>query len=269
LDCGQSSAVPIELTKFERGLPFPGDYHAALEALQDRLSALQLAQIVHRRRAIILFEGWEGAGKKAALKQLAAAWDPCHFTTHSVAGSASDDSDRHWLARFWATLPPAACTTLFYRSWYRKAVDDRALGRGKIKDWARAYDEINEFESQQRDHGTLIVKLFFHISAAVQEQRLRERSEDSWGKWLIEPEDQRKQASRDAYLGAWQDIFAHTDTRWAPWHVIDANDEHSARIAALSVIVEALEKAIPLEPPSDGDNVVMLAQQRRQPAQSG
>ena len=262
--------MPIELTKFERGEPFPGDYHAALKALQDRLSALQRAQIVHRKPIIILFEGWEGAGKKSALKRLAAAWDPCHFATHSVTGSASDDSDRHWLARFWATLPPAGCTTLFYRSWYRKAVDDRALGRGKAKDWARAYDEINEFEAQQRDHGTLIVKLFFHVSAAVQDKRLRERADDPWGKWLVEPEDLREQAAYDAYYKAWQDNFAHTDTRWAPWNVIDAGDEHSARIAALSAIVDSLAQVIPLEPPSDGDNVVMLAQQKyRQPAQSG
>jgi len=262
--------VPIDLTKFERGEPFPGDHHATLTALQDRLSALQLAQIVHRKRAIILFEGWEGAGKKSALKRLAAAWDPCHFTTHSVSAGAGDDSDRHWLARFWATLPPAGSTTLFYRSWYSKVVDDRALGRGKAKDWARAYDEINEFESQQRDHGTLIVKLFFHVSAAVQDKRLRERADDPWGKWLVEPEDLREQAAYDAYHKAWQDNFTHTDTRWAPWNVIDAGDQHSARIAALSAIVDSLAQAIPLEPPSDGDNVVRLGQQKhRQPAQSG
>ena len=254
--------MPIELTKFERGEHFPGDYHATLTALQDRLSALQLAQIVHRKRVIILFEGWEGAGKKSALKRLAAAWDPCHFTTHSVSGNVGDGSDRHWLARFWATLPPAGCTTLFYRSWYRKVVDDRALGRGKPKDWARAFDEINEFEAQQRDHGTQIVKLFFHVSAAVQDERLRARGEDPWRKLLIEPEDLRSLAAREGYLAAWQDTFAHTDTRWAPWHVIDANDQHAGRIAALSAIVESLEKAIPLEPPSDGDNVVMFAQQK-------
>jgi polyphosphate kinase 2 (PPK2 family) len=262
--------VPIELTKFERGEPFPGDYHAALKALQDRLSALQLAQIVHRKRLIILFEGWEGAEKKSALKRLAAAWDPCHFTTHNVTSNAPDDSDRHWLARFWATLPPAGCTTLFYRSWYRKVADDRALGRGKAKEWARAYDEINEFEAQQRDHGTLIVKLFFHVSASVQDQRLRERAEDPWRKWLVDADDSRSQNARDAYLAAWKDIFAHTDTRWAPWHVIDANDRHATRIAALTAIVDSLEQAIPQEPPADGDNVVRLAQQKqRQPAQTG
>ena len=252
--------MPIELTKFERGLPFPGDYAATLSALQDRLSALQLAQIVHRKRAIIVFEGWQGAGKKAALKRLAAAWDPSYFATHSVSGSANDDSDYHWLARFWSSLPPAGCTALFYRSWYRKVVDDRALGRTKPKEWTRAYDEINEFESQQRDHGTLIVKLFFHVSAPVQDEVLRGRGEDPWCKWLVEPEDMRD--PRETYLAAWEDAFAHSDTRWAPWHVIDACDAQAAHIAALSAIVDALEKAIPLEPPHNGDNVVMLAQQK-------
>lgn len=223
---------------------------------------LQLAQTVHRKRAIILFEGWEGSGKKRALKRLTAAWDPCHFATHCVAGSDGADQDRHWLARFWTTLPPAGHTTLHYRSWYRKVVDDRALGRGKPKDWARAYDEINEFESQQRDHGTLIIKLFFHVSAAVQDERLRERGEHEWRKWLIEPEDLRSQVAHDAYFAAWQDMFRHTDTRWAPWSVIDAGDERSAQIAALTAIVTALEKAVSLKPPANGDKVVMLAQQK-------
>ncbi len=253
--------MPVPLSDFERAAPFAGDFEASLKGLQDRLAAIHLAQIVHRKRAIILFEGWEGSGKKDALKRLSAALDPCHFSTHYVGGS-DRDSGQHWLARFWMDLPAAGHSTLYYRSWYRKVVDDRALGRVKPKDWARACDEINEFESQQRDHDTLVIKLFFHVSAEVQDQRLRQRGEDPWRKWLIEPEDLRSHSAHDRYLAAWKEIFKATDTRWAPWSVIDAGDERSAQIAALSAVVDLLEKAVSLDPPTDGDKVVMLAHQK-------
>ena len=69
-------------------------------------------------------------------------------------------------------MPGAGDTAIFYRSWYRRVLDDRMLGRIDEKAVARAFDEINEFEAQQRDYGTLIVKLYFEVSAEVQEQRL-------------------------------------------------------------------------------------------------
>ena len=224
---------------------------------------MQLAQIVHRKRAIILFEGWEGAGKKSALEAsrggvgpvpLRHAFGQRECAATIATGIGWRDSGRRFRRRAARRFSIAAGIA-------RSSTTARSAAPS-AKDWARAYDEINEFEAQQRDHGTLIVKLFFHVSAAVQDERLRERGEDPWRKWLVEPEDLRSRAAREAYLAAWQDMFAHTDTRWAPWHVIDANDSHAARIAALSAIVEALEKAIPLEPPADGDNVVMLAQQK-------
>src|SRR5688500_9192478 len=117
-----------QLKNFEQGASFVGDYHAELSALQEKLGRLQLSQIVHGARSIILFEGWEGAGKRAALKRLTGSWDPCYFATHCIRSSHFDDSDRHWLAPFWATLPRAGHTSIFFRSWYRRLVNGRALG---------------------------------------------------------------------------------------------------------------------------------------------
>ncbi|MFL6772927.1 MAG: hypothetical protein ACJ8ET_03680, partial [Sphingomicrobium sp.] len=101
----------------------------ALSALREHLGELQLPQIAHGRRAIILFEGPEGAGKKHALRQLAAAFDPCHFAVHSTEYDRREASEGHWLARFWRQLPRAGHTAIFYRSWYRRVLDDRVLGR--------------------------------------------------------------------------------------------------------------------------------------------
>ena len=252
--------MPIDLTEFERGVPFNGDAAEALCALQDRLARLQLSQIVHRKRAIILFEGWMGSGKKATLKRLVGSLDPTHVRVVKVAGSEEADDDRHWLAPFWSRIPSAGDTTIFYRSWYRLVVERRVLGKLDDKRWARAIDEINEFEAQQRDHGTMITKLFFHVTAERQAASLRARQEDPWLRHLRDVQPIVGPANRDRYNGVFQDLFAHTNTRWAPWTVIDANDETAGGLAALAAIADQMEKAMPAEPPDMGETVVSFRQ---------
>ena len=242
--------MPVDLTKFERGDPFVGSYPAALSALQQRIAELHLALVVHGRRAIILFEGWEGAGKRRALKALSSALDPCHVTTHCTLADEQSGSSRHWLAPFWSTLPQAGSIALHYRSWYRRAVDDKALGRASPKQWLRACDAINEFENQQHEHGTVVVKLFFHVTAETQKARLQARQEDPWARHLMSPDDLRSLAARKAYFAAWTDCFAQTDTRWAPWTILDAGDSQASVIAALEAVALALTKSVPAEPPA-------------------
>jgi polyphosphate kinase 2 (PPK2 family) len=250
--------VPIDLTEFERGAPFTGDPGAALDALRDRLARLQLSQIVHRKRAIILFEGWNGSGKRAAVKALAGALDPTHVRVINVGGSDEADDDRHWLAPFWSRIPAAGDTTIFYRSWYRRLVEQRVDGKLDDKRWARACDEVNEFEAQQRDHGTLVIKLFFHVTAEQQAANLRERQDDPWRRHLLSQDAVAGLAQRDRNLEALTELFANTDTRWAPWRAIDGNDGTAGRIAALSVIADSMEKAFPAEPPAVGDTVIQF-----------
>src|SRR6478735_3023665 len=116
------------------------DLGSALAALREHLAELQLPQIAHGRRAIILFEGPQGAGKKFALKQLAAAFDPCHYVVRSTAYDRRDASEGHWLARFWRELPSAGNTVIFFRSWYRRVLEDRVLGRTPEESIARVFD---------------------------------------------------------------------------------------------------------------------------------
>jgi polyphosphate kinase 2 (PPK2 family) len=220
---------------------------AALERLRDGLRALQVPQIVHGRRAIILFEGPEGAGKKAALRHVAAAFDPCQFAVHTISFDRRQASDGHWLARFWRDLPSAGHTAIFFRSWYRRVLDDRILGRIDEAAVTRAFDEINEFEAQQRDYGTLIVKLYFDVSPDVQEQRLKQRDDDPWLRVLRRGE--RVSVGDTGYGRALDDLKRHTDTRWSPWRIIDGDDEEEAAVTALAAVVDAWEKAMPAEPP--------------------
>jgi polyphosphate kinase 2 (PPK2 family) len=220
---------------------------SALEALRDHLGELQLPQITHGRRAIILLEGLQGSSKKHALRQLAAAFDPCHFVVHSTDYDRREANEGHWLARFWRQLPSAGHTAIFYRSWYRRVLDDRVLGRTPEETAPRVFDEINEFEAQQRDHGTLVVKLYFDVSADVQQRRLAERQLSPWaGRGA---QDEFIRADDPAYQRALEELRANTDTRWSPWRTIDGDDEGQGALAALEAIAEAWSKAIPAEPP--------------------
>ena len=225
----------------------------ALAALREHLTELQIAQIAHNRRAIILFEGPQGAGKKAALRQLSAAFDPCHFAVHEVRHDRRHASDGHWLARFWRRLPEAGSTAIFFRSWYRRVLDDRILGRVDDKAVARAFDEINEFEAQQRDYGTLIVKLYFDVSAEVQEARLKQRAASVWGRFSRK--DELVSVREAAYNKALADLRANSNTRWSPWHIVDGNEEESAVVTALTLLSDAWAEAMPAEPPRLVDDV--------------
>ena len=274
-DCGWFSfslptrAVAVDLTDFERGLPYTGDVAGAVAALQHRLARAQLAQIVHHKRCIIVIEGPEGGGKRAFAKLLGAALDPTHVAVTTVSPDRRRARDGHWLARFWANLPEAGDTAIFYHSWYRRVLEDKLLGLVSDKEWKRAFDEINEFESQQRDYGTTIVKLFFHVTDATQARRIAERNEDEWLRHLLGPEELRTGAARAAYRAALIQVLAQSDTRWAPWSMIDANDSGAAQVAALTAIADVLEKAFPQAPPESAPVSVipfLVPSERSQPA---
>ncbi len=237
--------MPILLAVGARATTVDGD--SALAALREQVAELQLPQIAHRRRAIVLFEGPEGSGKKAALKQFAAALDPCHFVVHATRRDRREAAEGHWLARFWRQLPGAGDTGIFFRSWYRRVLDDRINGNLDAGTLARTFDEINEFEAQQRDYGTLIVKLYFDVSADVQEARLRARAADPWRGMLRG--DPPVPVDSPGYGEAVADLRTYSDTRWSPWRIIDGNDEAAATLSALSAIADAWADAMPAEPP--------------------
>ena len=136
---------------------------------------------------------------------------------------------------------------------------ERVEGFATEKEWRRAYDEINEFEAQQKDSGTTIVKLFLHVTQEEQDRRLRARLEDPWKRFKITSDDFRNRARRADYLAAMEDMFRLTDTRWAPWKVIDGTHKKYARLAALQHVADVLEKALPVKPPAIDPAIAELA----------
>ena len=241
--------MAIQLSAFEQGAPYKGDYAADLAALQDRLARIQVAHHVHGRRALIVFEGWDAAGKGGIIQRLTAEWDPRYFDVFPIAAPTPEEKARHFLWRFWSRLPRAGDIAVFDRSWYGRVLVERVEGFATEAEWRRGYDEINQFEAQQRDLSTTIVKLFVHVTQAVQDKRLRKRLEDPWKGWKLTAEDFRNRGRRVDYLAAMRDMLDHTDTEGAPWVVIDGNDKKAARIAALAAIADQLEAKVDMTPP--------------------
>src|SRR3546814_12038714 len=147
------------------------------------------------------------------------------------------------------------------RSWDGRVLVERVEGFASGAEWRKGYDEINEFEAQLTGSGTNLVKLFVHITQAEQDERFADRLDDPWKRWKTGAEDYRNRAKRKDYLAAMHEMFEQTDTRWAPWKVIDGNNQKAPRIAALTHVAEALEAAVPMTPPDRDPAGVKLAEQ--------
>lgn len=249
----------IDLSDYEYGADYDGDYSGDLQNLQDRLARLQSRMIVHRKRAILLLEGWDAAGKGGVVKRLTAGLDPRYFEVYPIGAPTPPEKERHFLWRFWQKLPGERDFAILDRSWYGRVLVERVEGFASEEEWKRAFDEINEFEASQTDLGTVLIKLFVHVTQEEQDVRFLDRLEKPHKRWKITGEDFRNRKKRGAYLDAAHEMFTRTDTRWAPWTAIDGNNKKAARIAALSLVADRLESALPEGFPEIEDAVAKAA----------
>ena len=253
--------MSIKLEQYEKGAGLDGDYGEALKALQERLSHAHARHIVHGKRAIIVMEGWDAAGKGGVIKRMTSEWDPRYFQVYPISAPTAVERDRHFLWRFWQKLPGSREIAVFDRSWYGRVLVERVEALCAERDWKRGYDEINEFEAQQADGGTTVIKAFLHVTQATQDKRLADRLSVPEKRWKVTEEDFRNRAKRGDYLEAMHDMFHQTDTRWAPWAVFDGNNKKAARIAVLTHIAERLEASVPKSLPDANPLLVAMAKE--------
>lgn len=251
--------MAINLADHDEEATFDGDLAAETALLRARLSQLQKLHIAHGHRTLIVVEGWDGAGKGAMLQMLAGILDPrCVHMCHVGAASAAE-AERHFLWRFWQKMPRAGHITLLERSHYRRVLDDRINGSVSEADWRRGYDEINEFEAQQKDGGTRIIKLFLHISQERQRAVLTMRLHAPETRWTVTAEQLHQLSQRGAWEDAINAMFAATDMRWAAWKVIDAQHTEMAELAVLQYLVKELTAHVPAVFPEISGEAAALA----------
>jgi len=224
-------------------------YEQRLASLQERLQLMQQAYLLNDHKAVIVFEGWDAAGKGGTIRRMASVMDPRGLKVWPIGAPRTYYLKRHYLLRFWERLPADGTISIFDRSWYGRVMVERIEGFAEKAEWKRAYREINEFERLIVDNQTRIVKIFLHISPEEQLQRFEKRLRDPRKRWKLSYEDFRNRAKWDEYRAAIEEMLARTSTIAAPWHVVPANSKKFARVEALRIITETLCEGVSLEFP--------------------
>ncbi|MEL7061332.1 MAG: hypothetical protein AAGN46_15015 [Acidobacteriota bacterium] len=215
-------------------------YETQLRTLQHELRDVVDGLYAQRRTMVLVFEGWDAAGKGGAIRRLVRRVDPRDLRVHAIGAPAGEDAERHYLWRFWRRLdsPSARRLVIFDRSWYGRVLVERVEGFAEPADWRRAYAEIVGFEEQLLRAGLLLGKFWLHVSDAEQLRRFEARRDTPHKRWKLTEEDWRNRARRGDYEAAVDEMFRRTHTADAPWTPIAGDDKRWARVAVLRRAVE-------------------------------
>jgi len=220
------------------------EYEKQLDHLQARLRQLEHELYSARIPAVIVYCGWDAAGKGGNIRRLTGGLDPRGYQVVPIAAPTAEEKAHHYLWRFWKHLPKAGHITIFDRSWYGRVMVERVEGFCTEDEWKRAYREINEFERELTEFGTVLVKFWLHIDADEQLRRFRQREQTEFKNWKITDEDWRNREKWNRYKVAVTDMLRRTSTTNAPWTILEANDKLHARIKALKTVAAALEAGL-------------------------
>lgn len=220
------------------------EYDKKLKSCQKELS--ELHSLIYKKQipVILLFEGWDAAGKGGAIKRVSYALDPRGYEAVPIAAPTPEEKNRHYLWRFWKNIPKSGHITIFDRSWYGRVMVERLEGFTDESRWKAAYREINEFEGGLADEGYVILKFWINIDKDEQLRRFTERQNTPEKRWKITDEDWRNREKWDEYEVAVDEMTAKTSTKAAPWYIIEGNDKKYARISVMQTIIKVLKKKL-------------------------
>ena len=224
------------------------DYVREVTRRQIELRELGYQVYLQKRPVVIAFEGWDAAGKGGAIKRVTEKLDPRGYVVYPISAPQGEDRTRHYLYRFWRRLPEPGQIAIFDRSWYGRVLVERVEGFAKDNEWRRAFKEINAFERQLHQFGTVLVKFWVQISREEQLRRFEERKAIGYKAWKLTDEDWRNRAKWEAYEEAVEEMLVKTSTTLAPWCPVEGNDKYWARVKVLTRVVEVLSAALHHKP---------------------
>ncbi|MDX1653575.1 MAG: polyphosphate:AMP phosphotransferase [Candidatus Competibacteraceae bacterium] len=219
-------------------------YNTLLHRHQGQLNRLQQEAKERRVSTIMVFEGWDAAGKGGAIRRVIAAIDARNYQVIPIAAPSDEEQAHHYLWRFWRHLPRAGRFTIFDRSWYGRVLVERIEGFATTHQWQRAYAEINDFEARLVEHGVVLLKFWIHITKEEQLARFQARQQTPYKSWKLTEEDWRNRERWEDYELAVNETVERTSTQLAPWTLVEGNDKRFARIKVLTTLCERLEAAL-------------------------
>ena len=223
-------------------------YKQYMQVLSERLFEVQKGSWDSSIPVVVLFEGWDAAGKGTSIQILTTPLDPRGFKLYPIRAARTYEKQRPWLWRFWLKLPADGEWAIFDRSWYGRVLVERVENITPENEWRKAYRDIADFERTISDDGTLIIKFFLHISKKEQKKRFEKLTADPLTSWHVAPEDWEHHRRYKDWLLAYEETFEQTESEWAPGTIVEATDRHFTQVKIYQTIIHALEKRLGLEP---------------------
>ncbi|HHH50601.1 MAG TPA: polyphosphate kinase 2 [Saprospiraceae bacterium] len=216
------------------------DYENKLRDCQVELVKLQTWVIENKKKVVVIFEGRDAAGKGGAIRRITAYINPRHFRTVALDKPTEDEKGQWYFQRYVNQLPKPGEMVFFDRSWYNRAIVEPVNGFCSKEEYEIFMSQINEFERMVIQSDTYLVKFYFSIKKEEQARRFKDIKESELKRWKISPVDERAQELWHEYTAYKKKMLAHTDTKLAPWTVIDANKKTTARLAAIKHILKSV-----------------------------
>lgn len=223
-------------------------YATELARLQIMLRELGWQVYQQKRPVVVVFEGWDAAGKGGAIKRLTEKLDPRGYTVYPISAPHGEDKTRHYLYRFWRRLPERGHMAIFDRSWYGRVLVERVEGFARAEEWQRAFREIVSFERQLSEFGTVILKFWVHISREEQLRRFEQRQAVGYKAWKLTEEDWRNREKWPEYEAAAEEMLLRTSVPAVPWILVEGNDKYWARVKVLQNMVTTLSRELRYKP---------------------
>jgi polyphosphate kinase 2 (PPK2 family) len=220
------------------------DYGDRLEKLQGKLNQLSRHRRFADKSLVCVFEGPDAGGKGGAIRRVTRSLDARVYRVIPVAAPTEEERAQPYLWRFWRHVPRKGHAVIFDRSWYGRVLVERVESFCSEEDWRRAYAEINDFEEQLVQSGSVLCKFWLQVSEEEQLRRFQERKQTGFKQFKITDEDWRNREKWGAYERAACDMIDQCSTEIAPWTLVAANDKYSARVHVLQTLCDRLESAL-------------------------
>jgi len=205
-------------------------YFKELENLQLELVKLHEWVKAKNLRVIVLFEGRDAAGKGGVIKRINQRLNPRICRVVALGVPTEREKSQWYFQRYVTHLPAEGEIVLFDRSWYNRAGVEHVMGFCTHDEYWDFLRSCPRFEEILINSGIILIKYWFSVSDEEQEKRFRERIEDPLKRWKFSPMDLESRSRWIEYSKAKDEMFSYTDTKTAPWFVVNADDKRRARL---------------------------------------
>jgi polyphosphate kinase 2 len=214
------------------------DYESELKKLHVELVKLQQWVVEKGLKVCIIFEGRDGAGKGGTIKAITERVSPRVFRVVALPAPTEREKTQIYAQRYLTHLPAAGEVVIFDRSWYNRAGVERVMGFCTDEQSHKFLTVVPMFERMMVESGIILIKYWLEVSAEEQTRRLQDRINDGRKLWKLSPMDLKSYNRWDDYTRARDDMFAASDSSWAPWFMARSEDKRKARLNIISHLLQ-------------------------------